>query len=73
MALEQLALGLELRAARVELAPDLLDGRLDRALAYVVVRRRRDRDVLEVVLEELARERVEVLQALDLVAEQRRR
>ena len=72
MALEQLALGLELGAARVELARDLLDGGLDRALADVVVRRRPDGDVLEVVLDELARERIEVLQALDLVAEQRR-
>ena len=45
---------------------------LDRALLDVVVRRRPDRDVLEVVLDQLAGERVEVLQALDLVAEQRR-
>ena len=38
----------------------------------VVVRRRPDRDVLEVVHDQLARQRVEVLQALDLVAEQQR-
>jgi hypothetical protein len=36
------------------------------------VRRRPDGDVLEVVLDQLAGQRVEVLQALDLVAEQRR-
>jgi hypothetical protein len=36
------------------------------------VRRRPDRDVLEVVGDELAGQRVEVLQALDLVAEERR-
>ena len=42
------------------------------ALLDVVVRRGPDRDVLEVVLDELAGERVEVLQALDLVAEERR-
>ncbi len=34
------------------------------------MRRRPDRDVLEVVADDLARQRVEVLQALDLVAEQ---
>ena len=68
--LQQLALGLELGRALVELAPDLGDRRLDRALLDVVVRRRPDADVLDVVLDELARQRVEVLQALDLVAEQ---
>src|SRR3954471_17242210 len=72
MGLEQLALGLELGAALVELARDLLDRRLDRALLDVVVRRGPDRDVLEVVGDELPGERVEVLQALDLVAEERR-
>ena len=60
------------RAALVELAPDLGDRVLELALLDVVVRRRPDRDVLEVVEDELARQRVEVLQALDLVAEQRR-
>ena len=39
-------------------------------LAHVVVRGRPDRDVLEVVLDQLAGDRVEVLQVLDLVAEQ---
>ena len=57
---------------RVELLADLGDGALDHALLDVVVRRGPDRDVLEVVLDELAGERVEVLQALDVVAEQRR-
>ena len=56
----------------VELAPDLLDRAVDRALLDGVVRRRPDRHVLEVVLDELARQRVEVLQALDLVPEERR-
>jgi hypothetical protein len=70
--LQQLALRLEVGALLVELAADLLDRAVDRALLDVVVRRGPDRDVLEVVLDELAGERVEVLQALDLVAEQRR-
>ena len=70
--LEQLALGLELGGAVVELAADLLDRALHRAFLDVVVRRRPDRDVLEVVDDQLARQRVEVLQALDLVAEQQR-
>ena len=69
MGLEQLALGLELRAPLVELAPDLGDRVVDHALADVVVRRRPDADVLEVVLDELARQRVEVLEVLDLVTE----
>src|SRR5205814_5079283 len=68
--LEELALRLELGAALVELATDLLDGVLDRPLLDVVVRGRPDRDVLEVVRDELAREGVEVLKALDLVAEE---
>ena len=72
MGLEQLALGLELGAALVELAADLLDRALHRALLDVVVRGRPDRDVLEVVADQLAGQRVEVLQALDLVAEQQR-
>jgi hypothetical protein len=70
--LEQLALGLELGAALVELLADLGHRGLDRPLLDVVVRRGPDRDVLEVVEDELARQRVEVLQALDLVAEHRR-
>ncbi len=70
--LELLAFGLELLAALVQLAADLGDAVLDRALLDVVVRRGPDRDVLEVVLEQLAGERVEVLQAFDFVAEHRR-
>ncbi len=72
VALQQLAFGLQLRAALVQLGADVRDGLLDRALPDVVVGRRPDRHVLEVVLDQLAAERVEVLQALDLVAEQRR-
>ncbi len=68
--LEQLALGLELGAALVQLAADLGHRVLDHPLAHVVVRGRPDADVLEVVLDHLAGERVEVLQVLDLVAEQ---
>src|SRR5438094_1342558 len=71
MRLEQLALRLELGTALVELAAYLGDRALHRALLDVVVRRRPDGDVLEVVLDELSRQRVEVLQALDLVAEHR--
>ena len=70
--LEQLALGLELGGAMVELAADLGHRALHRPLLDVVVRRRPDRDVLEVVDDQLARQRVEVLEALDLVAEQDR-
>ena len=70
--LEQLALRLQHRAALVELAPDLGHRLLEPPLLDVVVRRRPDRDVLEVVLDQLARQRVEVLQPLDLVAEQHR-
>src|SRR4028118_2269935 len=70
--LQELALRLELGAARVQLAADLLDRALDRPVLDVVMRGRPDADVLEVVLQQLARERVEVLDALDLVAEERR-
>ena len=70
--LEQLALGLELRGALVELVADLRHRALHRPVLDVVVRRRPDRDVLEVVDDQLARQRVEVLQALHLVAEQAR-
>ncbi len=68
--LEQLPLGLELGAALVELTADLRHRVLDHPLAHVVVRRRPDADVLEVVLDQLAGERIEVLEVLDLVAEQ---
>ena len=70
--LQQLALGLELLAAQVQFGADRLHAVLDRAFLDVVVRRRPDRHVLEVVFDQLAGQRVEVLQALDLVAEQRR-
>ncbi len=70
--LEQLALGLQGLAALVELVADLGHGALHRAFLDVVVRGRPDRDVLEIVPDELAGQRVEVLQALDLVAEQQR-
>ena len=70
--LQQLALGVELGRALVELAADLGDRALHRPLLDVVVRGRPDRDVLEVVHDQLARQRVEVLQALDLVAEHQR-
>ena len=69
MGLEQLAFGFELGAPLVQLAPDLGDRVLDHALPDVVVRRGPDTDVLEVVLDHLAGQRVEVLQVLDLVAE----
>ncbi len=69
MGLEQLALGLELGAPLVQLAPDLGDRVLDHALPDVVVRGRPDPDVLEVVLDHLPGQRVEVLEMLDLVAE----
>ena len=58
--------------ARVELAADLGHRALHRPLLDVVVRGGPDRDVLEVVDDQLARQRVEVLQALDLVAEHQR-
>ena len=70
--LQRLAVGLQLRAALVQLAADRRHGRFDRALAHVVVRRRPDRHVLEIVLDQLARERVELRQPLDLIAEHAR-
>ncbi len=70
--LEQLALGLQLLRARVELAADLGHRALHRAFLDVVVRGRPDRDVLQVVHDQLAGQRVEVLQALHLVAEHER-
>ena len=51
---------------------DLGHGALHRAFLDVVVRRRPDRDVLQIVPDQLAGQRVEVLQPLDLVAEQQR-
>jgi hypothetical protein len=55
-----------------QLAADLLDGSLDRPLPDVVVGRRPDRDVLQVVGDQLAGERVEMLEPFDFVAEHRR-
>ena len=68
--LQQLALGVQGLAALVELVPDLGHGALHRPFLDVVVRRRPDRDMLEIVPDDLARQRIEVLQPLDLVAEQ---
>ena len=68
--LEQLPLAFELGAALVQLPADLGDRVFDHPLADVVVRRRPDPDVLEVVLDDLAGDGVEVLEVLDLVAEQ---
>ena len=67
--LEVLALGLEPLRLLLELEADLVDRALDRLLLGHVVRRRPDRDVLDLV-EDLAGERVEVGDRLDLVAEQ---
>ncbi len=67
--LELLALGLEGCDAVAKLALDLLDGALERLLLGHVMAGGPDRDVVERV-EDLAGERVEVLDRLDLVAEQ---
>jgi hypothetical protein len=67
--LEQLPLVLELAAAQLELVADLLDRALDRRAVGGVVGRGPDRRVLEVGVD-LARQRVEVLDPLDLVAEE---
>src|SRR3954447_20531308 len=69
MRLEQLALVLELLATRLELLPDLLERALDRRAVGRVVRGRPDADVLELGVD-LTGERVEVLNRLDLVAEE---
>ena len=55
-----------------ELLADQLGGALGRAVGHVVVRRRPDRDVLEVRGDQLAGERVELRERLDLVAEEHR-
>ncbi len=68
--LEQLALPLELRAARLELGADRGDRALGLAVGDVVVRGRPDRDVLEVVGDQFARQRIELRQRLDVVAEE---
>ena len=68
--LEHPPLGLELRDLLLELVADLVDGAFDRRLRGDVLRRRPDREVVE-LREHLARERVEVRDLLDLVAEHR--
>ena len=68
--LELLALLLELRRARVQFGADLFDRALERLVLGHVVGRGPDRDVVDLV-EHLAGQRVEVLDLLDLVAEQR--
>ncbi len=68
--LEQLLLGLEVRDLLLELVADLVDGALDRRLRGDVLRRRPDREVVE-LREHLARERVEVRHPLHLVTEER--
>ncbi len=70
MGLEQLALGLELGAALLQLGADRRDRPLGLTVGDVVVRRRPDRHVLEVVGDQLAGQRVELGQRLDVVAEQ---
>src|SRR4051795_7345521 len=67
--LEQLALILELLAARLELVADLLERALDRGAVGRVVGGRPDADVLQLGVD-LTRERVEVLDRLDLVPEE---
>ena len=67
--LELLALGLELGGAGDEFGADLLDRPLEGLIPGHVVRRRPDRDVVDLV-EDLAGQRVEVLDPLDLVAEE---
>ena len=71
MRLEQLALLLELLRARLELVADLADRALDGRPVGGVVRGRPDAGVAE-LLDHLAGERVEVLDRLDLVAEEDR-
>ena len=68
--LEQLALGLELLDALLQLVPDLVDGALDRRPRGDVLGGRPDRDVVQ-LRQHLAGERVEVRDLLDLVAEER--
>ncbi len=68
--LEHPPLGLEPRDLLLELVADLVDRALDRRLRRDVLRRRPDREVVE-LREHLARERVEVRDLLDLVAEHR--
>ena len=68
--LEQLALRLEEPDLLLQLAPDLAHGALDRVARGHVLGRREDGEVVEAGVD-LARERVEVRDLLDLVAEER--
>ena len=68
--LEQLALGLELLDLRLELTAQAAHRRLDRRLRRHVLRGGEDRQVVELRVD-LAGERVEVRDLLDLVAEER--
>ena len=68
--LEQLPLRLEELDLLLELVLDLVDGALDRLARGHVLRRREDRQVLEACVD-LAGERIEVRDLLDLVAEER--
>ena len=67
--LQLLAFLLQLGRARFEFGPDLLDRALDRLVLGHVVRGRPDRDVVDHV-EDFPGQRVEVLDPLDLVAEE---
>ena len=67
--LQLLALRLQLGGARVQFGADLLDRALQRLVLGHVVGGRPDRDVVDRV-EDLAGQRVEVLDPLDLVAEE---
>ena len=67
--LQLLAFLLELGGAGFEFAADFLDGALDGLVFGHVVRRRPDGDVVDRV-EDFAGQRVEVLDSLDLVAEE---
>ena len=69
MALELLAAFVEIGPALLELVADLAHGAVEIILLGDVVRRRPDVDVIDLI-EDLAGERVEVLDALDLVAEE---
>ena len=68
--LEHPPLGLELRDLLLELRAEVVDRALDRRLRGHVLGRRPDDEVVELSVD-LARERVEVRDLLDLVAEER--
>ncbi|CAB5032326.1 unannotated protein [freshwater metagenome] len=69
--LELLSLRLQLGAALLQLTADLLGGRLDASLFNVVMRRWPNCDVFEPVIKQLAGQRIELLQPLDLITEER--